>query len=109
MTRRRKLAAGIAVALALAAGIGVAIALRPPSLKQKLEQVRDGMSYDEVVELMGEPDQAMGWGVSNSVCWWREKRGHAHVSFSGEGVCERRYTWNEPSDFLDRVLAWLGL
>jgi hypothetical protein len=50
MTRRKKLAiAGIA--LALAAGAGVVVALRPASLHERLEQVREGMTRAEVVEI----------------------------------------------------------
>ena len=56
MTRRRKLTVvGIAVALALAAGIGVVVALRQASLQERLEEVHDGMTYAEVVEIMGQP------------------------------------------------------
>jgi hypothetical protein len=57
MTRRRKLAvAGIAVALALAAGVGVVVALRPASLEGSFKQLREGMTYAEVLAILGEPD-----------------------------------------------------
>jgi SmpA / OmlA family len=110
MTRRKKSAVAlIAVALALGAGAGVVVALREPSLEQKLEQVRVGMSRDEVVEIMGEPGAAAGsffyWDR-----YWSDKRGHVLIRFNAEDrVFDKAFTRREPSNFLDRVLAWLGL
>jgi hypothetical protein len=112
MTRRKKLAiAGIAVTLALATGIGVVLALRPPSLQQRLEQVRKGMTYAEVVEIMGQPNPA---GTTNYPphfgVTWESRRGQAAVIFNvvDERVSHTEFSPVEPTGFLDRVLAWLG-
>jgi hypothetical protein len=69
MTRRKKLSIGcIAVALALAVAAGAAVMLRPPSLERKLEQVRVGMTYAEVVAIMGHVD-GISTGPPFSVIW----------------------------------------
>jgi len=113
MTRRRKLAiAGIA-ALALAAGIGVAVALRPASLEERLEQVRIGMTYAEVVEIMGEPHPYTGQSSRDWLyvrCWWSRRAGAAWVHFDGDWRAERfHFVRAEPTGFFDGVLAWFGL
>jgi outer membrane protein assembly factor BamE (lipoprotein component of BamABCDE complex) len=112
MTRRKKLAvAGIAVALLLAAAFAVVVALRPSGLEQKLEQVREGMTYAEVIAIMGEPSHGSPWGAFRNykTSAWESRRGTAWVSFSGDEVYSKGFNRNEPSGFLDRVLSWLGL
>src|SRR2546430_2730093 len=60
MTRRKKLTIFVVAILALAAAGVVAFvavaALREPSWRSKLAQLREGMTYDEVVAILGEPD-----------------------------------------------------
>src|SRR5262245_545543 len=112
MTRRRKLAiAGIAVALALAAGIGVIVALCGSSFERRLEQVREGMTYDEVVAMIGNRDD--GRLETYAPCFmaaWKNPPGYVWVHFDGdERVIRKDFTPIEPTGFLDRVLAWLGL
>jgi hypothetical protein len=111
MTRRKKVAvAGIAVALVLAAGLGLAVALRPSSLERKLDRIRDGMTYAEVVAILGEPTTASRSIFDSGLKLWEEGRGQAWVQFDIEGrACWKDFTRNEPSNFLDRVLAWIGL
>lgn len=111
MTRRRKIAvAGIAVALALAAGAGVAVALRPASLERKLEQVRDGMTCAEVAAIMGKPGTYIFFSPNMQYRVWESRRGTAWVQFDErDTVSGRSFERLEPTGFLDRVLAWLGL
>jgi outer membrane protein assembly factor BamE (lipoprotein component of BamABCDE complex) len=111
MTRRKTLAiAGVAVALALAAGAGVAVALRPASLQQRLEQIRDGMTYAEVVEIMGEPRPGPPDAWETFFKTWEDRRGEAWIILNGDmKVIFKNYQANERTGFLDRVLAWLGL
>jgi len=119
MTRRRKMAvAGIAVALSLAAVV-VAVAVRGPSLERRLAQVRNGMTYAEVVEIMGEPDKKhppfrdkIGTAINgHQVEIWERQRGTVWVHFGANATVFRSgFVRNAaPTGFLDRVLAWLGL
>src|SRR5262249_54035615 len=113
MTRRKKLAiAGIVVALALAAVVVVAVALRPASLQERLEQVREGMTYAEVIEIMGEPERSVSPRTRSTPLFailWEDRRGNAVVYFDREKKAYRKDFFRiEPTGFLDRVLAWLG-
>jgi len=112
MTRRKTLAiAGVAVALALAAAVGVVVALRGSSFERRLEQVREGMTYDEVVAMIGNHD--VGRLETYAPCFmavWKNRRGHVWVHFDGdERVIRKDFTPIEPTGFLDRVLAWFGI
>jgi hypothetical protein len=111
MTRRKKLAiAGIAVALALAAGAGAVVALRPASVEQKLKQVRKGMSYAEVVAIMGDPTHDVVPNFRVLRCYWSDKRGDAYVAFGRDGTAfDKDFFPAKRDGFLNRVLAWFGL
>jgi hypothetical protein len=87
------------------------IALRPTPLERKLEQVREGMTYDEVVEIMGKPDIVERNPIIMHLLTlgWESRRGAAWVNFESEVVTSTEYDPIEPTGFLDRVLAWLGL
>jgi hypothetical protein len=113
MTRRRKIAvAGIVVALALAAGVGIVAAIRSRPLEPKLEQVRYGMTYAEVVGILGEPCTP-GWKCHTWTKVWEDRRLQAFVWFDGDPkivtAVGRRFLPVEQTGLLDRVLAWLGL
>src|SRR5262245_9116412 len=111
MTRRRKIAvAGIAVALILAAGASVTVALRPVSLWERFKQVRDGMTYAEVVAIFGRPGGDSGFIPDIGIKIWQDRRGQAWVHFDENmKACDNRFFLSiEPTSFLDRVLAWLG-
>jgi hypothetical protein len=109
MTRRPKIAVTlIAVALALAAGFGVALALRPLTLKQRFDQLRDGMTYAEVVAILGRHDDQEI--VFPSIFEWEDRGDRAIVNFSHDGTAHYKgFMPIERTGFLDRVLAWLGL
>lgn len=115
MTRRKKLAvAGIVVALAISTVAVVAVAVRGPSLERRLEQVREGMTLAEVVGIMGEPpahDNLVDRMLDKvAIKAWGNRRGLATVDFDENmTVVSKRFSPIEPTGFLDRVLAWLGL
>jgi len=53
MTRRKKLAISVVALLALAAAGVLAIMYLAPTMHGKFERLRDGMTYDEVVAILG--------------------------------------------------------
>jgi hypothetical protein len=110
MTRRKKLAISVVAILALAAaGVGAAVALRGPSMQSKYEQLREGMTYDEVVSLLGEPsrglwpDERLGYGR------WSGDDGRVYVFFTDGKVVGMGFLEEQPPGFLDRLRSWFGL
>src|SRR5262245_38827536 len=112
MTRRRKIAVAlIAVALAISTVAVVAAAVRGPTLERRLEQVRQGMTYVEVVAILGEPDGRIPTSGSCFLVFLEDGQGGtAWVDFDVDGtVISTAFTRAYRSGFLDRVLAWFGL
>src|SRR5262245_46981092 len=107
MTRRKKLAISVVAILALAAAGVVAVVSFTPTMQSKFAQLREGMSYDEVVAILGEPDGGVGISVGFV---WIGRDASICLGFDGEN----RILWKEcypderPS-FLDRMRSWFGL
>jgi hypothetical protein len=87
MTRRQKLAiCVVATAFTLAVGIGMFVAITPPSLaslERKLEQVRNGMTYPEVVAIMGTDYDGEPRVARPYILWCGARGAVASVQFDG--------------------------
>ena len=110
---RRRLAFGAVVALVLAAGLVAVVALRWPSVQSRFDRIQKGMTYDEVITILGSPRNQ--WPVpgdtgSWTVAEWFFDGADIVVFFDPSNRVSRgRYEALEPSSLLDRIRGWLGL
>ena len=78
-------------------------------MRSKFEQLREGMTYDQVVAILGEPDtvRPVDPPLMKAAVWARRDSAIT-IFFGSEGV---GFKWFQESDasFLDRVLSWFGL
>jgi hypothetical protein len=112
MTRRKKLALSVVAILALgAAGVVAVVALRGPSMQSTCEQIREGMTYDEVVAIIG--GQPAVWGTSETPFTtgiWGGRGGAIFVVFDADNrVHAKGFVPAAPSGFFDRLRSWFGL
>ena len=114
MTRRKLAIVGIVLgAAAIVAGV-VAIVLRGPSMRSRFEQLRDGMTYDECVAILGKPDVVgrlpFGDPPRGKQAIWARRDWAIHITFDAnqERVGLKWFTESR-SGFFDRVLSWFGL
>jgi hypothetical protein len=111
VSRRKVL---IAIGVALASGITALVFFLPPP-PTKFDQIRKGMTYDQVVSILGEPDTCVGprntGGYWRAVATWEGKNGSILITFHPEtgGVHGRRLLEPPPPrGVLERMLGWLG-
>src|SRR5438094_923697 len=113
MTRRKKFAvAGIAVALILAAGFVAVAALRGESMREKFNRLREGMTYDEVVAVLGNaPEREQpGHFFPGKLSTWTDRHEAICVSFDPTNrVKVTQICTIQPAGFLDRLRSWFGL
>src|SRR5262245_27264567 len=111
MTRRKARILGIVALLALAAGIAV-VALRSDSPREKYGRVKRGMTYDEVIKILGQPrrDELNEYGPRYRDCWWLDRNCHIWLGFDSQNrVDAAAFSGSGRPDFLNRVLRWFGL
>jgi hypothetical protein len=116
VTRRKKLPLVVfAVGLVLAAAFITLSALRSrePPQREGLESVRKGMTYAEVVAILGEPDdfhRAPRIVVDDDLpVVWSRREGRIIVYFKGEWKVSQGPVWEARSrGFLERSFDWLG-
>ena len=130
MTRRKKLAISVVAILALAAAGVVAVVSITPTMRSKFDQLREGMTYEECVAILGEPtgrtlvlhvdDKLTGPLLSEpgwTGVWWRGHDGVISIGFSSirepedplRQVVFLQFDQTESPAFLDRLRSWFGL
>jgi hypothetical protein len=115
MTRRKKLAISVVAILALAAAGLVAVRYLAPTMHGKFERLRDGMTYDECVAIMGGPNDGLSPGPEVSWCQWRGREGVIHICFMDsradgkQRVIAKQFEPAASSGFFDRLRSWFGL
>jgi hypothetical protein len=118
MTRRRILFGLLLLSAVLACFVGwLVIACGPRSMQSRFEQVKKGMSREEVIGTVGGPpgDYADGRiSVPNSaIVWeyecWTCDEGQMHVLFDDGGTVTKMILSNPRPTFTERIRRWLGL
>ncbi len=111
MSRRKVV---IAIGLALASGITALILFLPPP-PTKFDLIQKGMTYDEVISILGKPDGIVGannaGGFWRAAATWEGKNGSILITFhpdiGGVHGC-RLLEPPPPRGVLERMLGWLG-
>jgi hypothetical protein len=113
------------VLLLLTTGFTVACALRvPPTMWSKFDRLREGMTYDQVIEVLGKPTgqhisqmHAWRWGLFQDprhlgvefVAYWDTSDGRFWVLFNPDDRACSLEAPTRPPGLLDRVRSRLGL
>jgi hypothetical protein len=114
---RQKLIVGLVVMIGMVIAIAGVVSSRSPEIRARFNQVREGMTYDEVTALLGQPNPentpfATPGPGQGSCLWvyWDGRDGTAYIGFdAAKRQAQLMHFQPASADFLSRTLGWLGL
>jgi hypothetical protein len=108
MTRRRVLFGLLLLSVGLACFAGwLWMSSRPRSMRARFEQVKEGMSWEEVIRTVGGPP---GDQTNDGIEMWSCDDGLLLVQFNDGGSATGVWVLrNSPPTLTERIRRWLGL